>query len=177
LSATEDREYVEYVSAALDRLRRAAYLLCGDADRADDIVQAALVAVYLRWKKIRTVGNIDGYVHRILVRRYIDETRRGWARVLLAWRDTETAAPAGPSVEDSHTVQAALAKVSRGQRTVLVLRFFCDMSVQETAIVLGCSTGTVKSQTSRGLATMRDLLGEDWPAMQSATTGELGKAR
>jgi RNA polymerase sigma-70 factor (sigma-E family) len=173
LSAEEDQEYVEYVSAALDRLRRAAYLLCGDADRADDIVQAALVAVYLRWKKIRTVDNIDGYVHRILVRRYIDETRRGWARVLLAWRETETAAPAGRSVEDAHAVQVALAQVSRGQRAVLVLRFFCDMSVQETATVLGCSVGNVKSQTSRGLAAMRDLLGEDWHSKESGTSTEL----
>jgi RNA polymerase sigma-70 factor (sigma-E family) len=177
LSAEEDREYVEYVSAALDRLRRTAYLLCGDADRADDVVQTTLVAVYLRWKKVRTVGNIDGYVHRILVRRYIDENRRQWARVLLAWRDTGTAAPAGPSVEDSHAVQEALAKVSRGQRAVLVLRYFCDMSVQETAAVLGCSAGTVKSQTSRGLAAMRDLLGEQWHSIQAATTGKPRKVR
>lgn len=177
MPAEEDREYVEYVSAALDRLRRTAYLLCGDADRADDIVQSALIAVYLRWKKIRTVGNLDGYVHRILVRRYIDETRRGWARVLLAWREADTAAPPGPSVEDTQAVQAALAKVSRGQRTVLVLRFFCDMSVQETATVLGLSTGTVKSQTSRGLATMRDLLGDEWQAMPTGSTRERRKAR
>ncbi len=172
MSAEDDREYVEYVSAALDRLRRVAFLLCGDAHRADDIVQSALVAVYLRWKTIRTVGNIDGYVHRILVRRYIDETRKGWARVLLAWRDTGTAAAPAPSVEDSHAVQAALAKISRGQRAVLVLRFCCDMSVRETAAVLGTSVGTVKSQTSRGLAAMRDLLGEDWYATESITAGK-----
>jgi RNA polymerase sigma-70 factor (sigma-E family) len=172
LSAEEDREYVEYVSVALGRLRRTAYLLCGDADRADDVVQTALVAVYLRWKKIRAVGNIDGYVHRILVRRYIDETRRGWAKVLLAWRDVETAAPPSPSVEDSHAVQAALGKISRGQRAVLVLRFFCDMSVRETADILGTSAGTVKSQTARGLAAMRDLLGDDWHAMAPATGRE-----
>lgn len=176
MSAEEDQEYVEYVSASLDRLRRTAFLLCGDGHRADDIVQAALVAVYLRWKKIRTVGNVDGYVHRILVRRYIDETRKGWARVLLAWRDPDTAAPAGPNVEDTHTVQAALAKLSRGQRAVLVLRYFCDMSVQETATVLGCSIGNVKSQTSRGLANMRGLLGEDWQARQSPTRRELRSA-
>jgi RNA polymerase sigma-70 factor (sigma-E family) len=177
LSADEDQEYVEYVSAALDRLRRVAFLLAGDAHRADDIVQATLLAVYLHWQKVRTVGNIDGYVHRILVRRYIDETRKGWARVLLAWRDTETAAAAGPSVEDAHAVQAALAKIPRGQRAVLVLRYFCDMSVQDTATALGTSTGTVKSQTSRGLAAMRDLLGEDWYAPQSATTAEKGQLR
>lgn len=175
MSAGEDDEYVEYVSAALDRLRRTAFLLCGDTHRADDLVQATLVAVYLRWAKIRTVSNIDGYVHRILVRRYIDETRRGWARVLLAWRETGTAAPAEPSVEDSHVVQAALAKISRGQRAVLVLRYFCDMPVQEVATVLGCSAGTVKSQTARGLAAMRDVLGEDW--QETHKKGKLGNVR
>ncbi|MEJ3743642.1 SigE family RNA polymerase sigma factor [Actinomycetes bacterium KLBMP 9797] len=162
MATEEDREYVEYVSAVLDRLRRTAYLLCGDGDRADDIVQATLVAVYLRWRKIRAVDNIDGYVHRILVRRYIDEHRTGWARVLLAWRQHDVEAPAGRDLEDAHAVRDALAKLSRGQRTVLVLRYFCDLSIEDTAAALGCSTGNVKSQSSRGLAALRDLLGEQW---------------
>jgi RNA polymerase sigma-70 factor (sigma-E family) len=167
LSAEEDQEYCDYVSAALDRLRRAAFLLCGDADRADDIVQVTLLALYLRWAKVRSVDNIDGYVHRILVRRYIDETRTGWARVLLAWRGIEPAAPFAPSVEDADAVQGALAKLAHGQRVVLVLRFFCDQSVEDTAAVLGCSTGTVKSQTSRGLAAMRGLLTEQSVAAET----------
>ncbi|MEH1168968.1 SigE family RNA polymerase sigma factor [Micromonospora sp. CPCC 205539] len=165
MSAEEDEEYVEYASVALTRLRRSAYLLCGDAHRADDIVQSALVTVYLRWSKIRTVENIDGYVHRILVRRYLDDARRSWAKVLLSWRTPDLPSSAGPSVEDADAVRSALAALSRGQRSVLVLRFFCDMSVQETAMVLGCSTGSVKSQTSRGLATMRRLLSEQWPGI------------
>ncbi|MEV4758106.1 SigE family RNA polymerase sigma factor [Micromonospora sp. NPDC049559] len=162
MSADEDEEYVAYVSAALSRLRRSAYLLCGDAHRADDIVQATLVTVYLKWARIRKVGNIDGYVHRILVRRYLDEARRSWAKVLLSWRTPELPSPPGPDVEEADAVRTALAQLSPGQRSVLVLRFFCDLSVQETAATLGCSTGNVKSQTSRGLATMRRLLGEHW---------------
>jgi RNA polymerase sigma-70 factor (sigma-E family) len=164
LSADEDREYSDYVSAALDRLRRAAFLLCGDAHRGDDIVQATLIAVYARWPKVRAAGNVDGYVHRILVRRYIDERRTGWARVLLTWRPTERAAPPGRDVEDADAVGRALASLSRGQRAVLVLRFVCDKSVEETAATLGCSTGTVKSQTARGLAAMRNLLNGQWTA-------------
>ena len=163
MSATKDQEYVEYVSVALGRLQRAAYLLCGDAHRADDIVQSTLIGVYLRWSKIRTVDNLDGYVHRILVRRYLDEARRSWARVLLAWRTPESATPAGLGVEDVDAVRTALAALSKGQRSVLVLRYFCDMSVQETATALNCSVGSVKSQTSRGLAAMRGLLGAQWP--------------
>ncbi|MEU5941792.1 SigE family RNA polymerase sigma factor [Micromonospora sp. NPDC047548] len=173
MSAEEDEEYVEYVSVALSRLRRSAYLLCGDAHRADDVVQSALVTVYLRWSKIRTVENLDGYVHRILVRRYLDETRRSWAKVLLSWRTPEPRSSAGPSVEDTDAVRSALAALSRGQRSVLVLRFFCDMSVQETATALGCSTGSVKSQTSRGLATMRRLLSEQWPGADQRRLQEM----
>ena len=166
MSPDEDREYSEYVSATLDRLRRTAFLLCGDADRADDIVQATLISLYLRWEKVRGVENIDGYVHRILVRRYIDETRKSWTRVLLNlnWRGVERAAPVEASVEDADAVQTALAKLARGQRVVLVVRFFCDQSVEETAATLGCSTGTVKSQTARGLAAMRGLLADQWVA-------------
>lgn len=176
MSSDDEREYAEYASAALDRLRRAAFLLCGDAHRADDIVQATLVSVYLRWGKIRTVGNLDGYVHRILVRRYIDETRTGWARVLLAWRTPEIASPAGRSVEDSHAVQAALMKVPPSQRAVLVLRFFCDLSIQDTATALGCSVGNVKSQTSRGLEAMRGVLDEQWQANEDETRSPLRRA-
>jgi RNA polymerase sigma-70 factor (sigma-E family) len=175
LSTEEDRDYVEYVSAAFDRLRRTAYLLCGDGHRADDIVQATLVSLYLHWKRVRKVENLDGYVHRILVRRYIDERRAAWAKVLLAWRDTSVPAPAGRSVEDTHAVSDALATLTRGQRAVLVLRYFCDMSVQETAAALGCSAGTVKSQTARGLAALRDLLGEEWKPRTVTTDYRSGR--
>jgi RNA polymerase sigma-70 factor (sigma-E family) len=162
LSGEQDAEYVEYVTVALGRLRRAAYLLCGDVHRAEDIVQSALVTVYLRWSRIRTVENVDGFVHRILVRRYLDEVRRPWTRVLLSWRTADVPSPAGPNVEEADAVRTALAALSAGQRSVLVLRFFCDLSVQEAAAALGCSEGNVKSQTSRGLAAMRRLLSEQW---------------
>jgi RNA polymerase sigma-70 factor (sigma-E family) len=173
VTAEEDQDYVEYVSASLDRLRRTAFLLCGDAHRADDIVQSALISVYLRWSKIRRVENLDGYVHRVLVRRCIDESRRSWARVLLARRIPDLAAKPTASTEDADAVQAALAGLSRGQRSVLVLRFFCDMSVQETAAALNCSTGNVKSQTSRGLAAMRTALRAQWPAARPEPAREV----
>ncbi|WP_309226208.1 MULTISPECIES: sigma factor, partial [Micromonospora] len=74
-----EREYVEYVRARLPRLHRTAYLLCADAFQADDIVQATLTALYVHWKRAAAADNLDGYVHRILVRRYLDERRRGWS--------------------------------------------------------------------------------------------------
>jgi RNA polymerase sigma-70 factor (sigma-E family) len=160
LSPELERQFVEYVSGRLPRLHRTAYLLCGDSTRADDLVQSTITSLYLAWPRALAADNIDGYVHRILVRRHVDDRRRAWSRVLLLQRTPDRAASPPPSVEDAHAVQAALARLPAGQRAVLVLRFFSDLSVEETAAALGCSEGNVKSQTSRGLAALRRLLGE-----------------
>src|SRR5439155_10900302 len=77
-----EQEYVDYVSARLGRLHRAAFLLCGDADRADDVVQATLTSLYMRWSRARGADDLDAYTHKILIRRFLDERRRPWARVL-----------------------------------------------------------------------------------------------
>lgn len=139
------REYAQYVTARLPALHRAAYLLAGDAHRADDIVQATLTALYLHWRKARAAGNIDAYVHKMLTHQFLDEKRLACSRVLLGWAQRDLAAPAVISLEDHHLVHAALRKLPKGQRAVLVLRFLC-------------STGNVKSQTSRALQAMRALL-------------------
>jgi RNA polymerase sigma-70 factor (sigma-E family) len=159
MRSESEREYVEYVTARLPRLHRAAYLLCGDADRADDVVQATLTVLYVQWRRARAADNIDAYVHRMLVRRYFDEKRLAWSRVVLtsSLPDRPTSPPS--TVEDREEVTAALGRVPRGQRAVLVLRFFCDLSVEETARALGCSTGNVKSQSARGLAALRQAMG------------------
>jgi RNA polymerase sigma-70 factor (sigma-E family) len=153
-----EREYVEYVSARLPRLHRTAYLLCSDAHLADDIVQATLTALYVHWKRAVGADNLDGYVHRIMVRRYIDERRRSWSKVLLGDRVPEQSGSADHGVEERDTLVDALRSLPKGQRTVLVLRYFGDLSVEATANALGCSTGTVKSQSSRGLAALREVL-------------------
>ncbi|MFY1689635.1 SigE family RNA polymerase sigma factor [Plantactinospora sp. WMMB782] len=175
MSTVEEQEYVEYVSTSLERLRRTAYLLTNDLSRADDVVSSTLLSVYLHWSRIHTVENLDGYVHRILVRRYVDESRRWWSRVLLARPLPEPVAKPVASTEDAQAIRAALATLGRSQRAVLVLRFFCDMSVAETAAALNCSTGNVKSQTARGLATMRTLLREQWSVQDGAELAEVRK--
>jgi RNA polymerase sigma-70 factor (sigma-E family) len=152
------REFVEYVSGCLPRLHRAAYLLCGDAHRADDIVQATLTTLYVHWKRASTAGNLDGYVHRIMVRRFLDEKRLAWSRVLLSPGSIERPAPAENDVEVRDSVVNALRELPPGQRAVLVLRFFYDLSVESTAQTLGCSIGNVKSQSARGLAALRAAL-------------------
>jgi RNA polymerase sigma-70 factor (sigma-E family) len=156
---TWEEEYVEYVTARLPALRRLGYLLCGDESVADDLVQQTITALYLHWRKASNATHLDAYVRQMLVRAFIDEKRRPWSRVRVTDEPPERVAPAEPSVEDRMVLRAALRKVPRRQRAVLVLRFLCDLSVPEVAGLLRCSEGTVKSQTSHGLATLRRLLG------------------
>ncbi|MEU9826223.1 SigE family RNA polymerase sigma factor [Micromonospora chersina] len=158
-----EREYVEYVTARLPRLHRTAYLLCADAFQADDIVQATLTALYLNWTRAAGADNLDGYVHRILVRRYLDERRRGWSRVLLGDRLPDLPVPAEQGIEERDVLLAALRSLPKGQRAVVVLRYFGDLSVEATAEALGCSAGNVKSQCARGLAALREVLGTGGP--------------
>ncbi|MGX6608069.1 SigE family RNA polymerase sigma factor [Micromonosporaceae bacterium Da 78-11] len=165
-----EREYVEYVRERLPRLHRTAYLLCADAFQADDIVQTTLTALYVNWQRVCAVDNLDGYVHRIMMRRYLDERRRGWARVLLGDRVPElSVTAAGPGVEERDALVAALRTLPKGQRAVVVLRYFGDLSVEATAKALGCSEGNVKSQCSRGLATLRSILDGPDPVMSTKT--------
>ena len=156
----EEQEYVEYVTARLPALRRLAFLLCGDEHHADDLVQQTITTLYLRWNKIRTVNHLDKYVRTMLTHTFINERRRPWARVRLFRETPERGTHGETGIEERAVVRAALAKVPRRQQAVLVLRFLCDLSVADVAEVLGCSQGTVKSQTSHGLAALRRLLGE-----------------
>jgi RNA polymerase sigma-70 factor (sigma-E family) len=155
-----DEEYVQFVRSRLPALRRAAYLLCGDWTRGDDVVQRALTDVYVKWKRIRKVDNLDAYVRAVLVHRFIDEQRRGWARVQLI----DQLPDRGGDDVRLHNVAAgidlrsALAELPPRQRAVLVVRFFYDMSVEQAADALRLSPGTVKSQTSVALAAMRRRL-------------------
>ena len=170
-----EREYVEYVTGRLPRLHRTAYMLCGDVHRANDIVQITLTALYVNWKKAAAADNIDGFVHRILVRRYLDERRLRWSRVQLGPipADAATVAAAEHGVDERDELMTALRALPKGQRAVVVLRFLNDLSVEATAEALGCSVGNVKSQCARGLAALRAALGAQRqikPAGQARST-------
>ena len=156
-----EAEYVDYVTARIPALRRLAYLLAGDEHRADDLVQQTITTLFVKWHRAKNADHIDRYVRTMLVRTYVDERRLAWSRVRL-FREAPEPPPVEESgaVEDRQVVRAALRRVPRRQRAVLVLRFFYDLPVDEVATMLDCSTGTVKSQTSRGLATLRTLLAE-----------------
>lgn len=153
-------EYVDFVSSRLPALRRMAYNLCGDSHQADDLVQETVTKLYARWP-VRGVDNLDGYVRTMLVRTFIDEKRRGWWRVRLCGVVSDRLPAAhGHAMEEHTALRGLLAKVPPRQQAVLVLRFLCDLPVAEVAAILGCSPGTVKSQTAHGLSAMRRLLGE-----------------
>jgi RNA polymerase sigma-70 factor (sigma-E family) len=157
-----EAEYVDYVTARLPALHRAAFLLCGgDAARADDVVQSTITRLYQRWKQASRADNLHAYVHRMLVHTFVDEQRRAWSRVrLLPWVGSDGPAGGEPqaAVDERDVLVAALRTLPPRQRAVLVMRFLLDRPIEEVAEALGCSEGTVKSQTSRGLSVLRDLL-------------------
>lgn len=92
----DETEYVEYVTARLPVLHRTAYLLCGDAHRADDIVQTTLTALYRHWRRAAEADNTDAYVRRMLVRTYLDDRRGVWSRVRLMSEAPDRPAPGAP---------------------------------------------------------------------------------
>ena len=155
-----EREYVEYVAARLPSLRRLAYSLCGDEYQADDLVQEAITKLYLSWAKSSRAESLDAYVRVILVRVFLDSQRKGWWRVRLTGTAPDVRRTVDQSVEERDELHTALAKVPPRQRAVLVLRYLHDLPVESVAEVLGCSAGTVKSQTSHGLKALRRLLGD-----------------
>ncbi len=155
--AGDDDGYRDFVAHRLDSLRRTAYLLCGDWHTADDLVSTALIKLLRHWRRVSAMEQPDAYLRRMLLRGWLDERRRPWRR--------EKASPDVPDrpgttvdVTQRLAILALLAELPARRRAVLVLRYFCDLSVDETAEALGCSAGTVKSQTARALDTLRARL-------------------
>ena len=150
--------YVDFVATRRDHLRRVAYALCGDWHRADDLLQVALVKLYVAWPRVRRHGSEEAYVRMILVRASIDEARRPWRRE----RPTDTlpdlAADDGASLEDRSALLDALQALPPQQRATVVLRHLEGLSVAETAREMRISEGTVKSHTARGLDALRQFL-------------------
>ncbi|XVU24543.1 SigE family RNA polymerase sigma factor [Actinoplanes sp. CA-054009] len=155
-----DTGYLEYVHGRMPALRRIAYLLSGDSDQADDLVQETITKLYAKWPRISRVEHVDNYVHTMLVRAFLDEKRHGWWRVSLRGAPPEPPPHPGGTTEERTVLRAALRRVPPRQQAVLVLRFLCDQTVADVARILECSEGTVKSQTSHGLTALRRILGD-----------------
>jgi RNA polymerase sigma-70 factor (sigma-E family) len=159
LRPEEEASYSEYSASRFRALRRTAFVLTGDWHDAENLVQDTLIKVYVRWRRIRSKDDIDAYVKRMLVNTILDDRRRArHAREVIADVLPEAPVEVPYPVEDRLHVRQALATLGRSQRAVLLLRFFGDLSIDETARALGCSVGNVKSQTARGLAALERAL-------------------
>ncbi|MFK5583780.1 SigE family RNA polymerase sigma factor [Serinicoccus sp. LYQ131] len=176
MSVQIDEEFAGFVRARQHQLVRAARLYCGDFHAAEDLVQDALVKLASRWESVRE-GSPDAYVRRILYRDTVSRWRKWGREVPYAAapgerdRWDEDAAPA--EVDDwveGADVRAALAQLPPRQRAVVVLRYFEDLSELEIAEALGCAPGTVKSQASKALRNLRELL----PAVMRDATSRGG---
>lgn len=155
-SAVGGMSFEEFVAARSGALWRSAWLLTGDAQKAEDLLQTALVKAWRNWGSIARDGAVEGYVRRALVTTYTDWWRRKWRVEVPTETLPEQAAGSGADqISVRYDVLSALAQLSRGQRAVVVLRYFDDLTEQQTAEALGCSVGTVKSQAARALKALR----------------------
>jgi RNA polymerase sigma-70 factor (sigma-E family) len=157
-----DREFSEFVAARRTRLRQTAYLISGDWHLAEDLVQTTLTKLYLAWPRVRRDGNVEAFARRTLVNCHVDERRRPWRRERGTPDLVDVPAADEGSTEDRDALMAALAALPKGQRTMVVLRYFIGLSVEETASDVGCSTGNVKSQTSHALRKLEALLSPEF---------------
>lgn len=157
--SARDGDFTEFVHASWPGLYRTAYLLLGDRGLAEDLAQTALAKTYAAWSRIDEPSAAPAYARRTLINTASSWFRKkGWRNELPTMTMPDTAVISDPSTRPA--VIDALRELPPRQRAVVVLRFYEDLSVNETADALGCSTGTVKSQTFEAFAKLRVLLGD-----------------
>jgi RNA polymerase sigma-70 factor (sigma-E family) len=160
----DDERFHVFATRSTASLTRLAYLLSGDQHLANDLVQTCLIRLYQAWPKVRDKDAADGYARKVLLRCWLNERRRPWRRV----ETRDGVVPDRPAatldqIEAAHhkeVLRVALAQLPPRQRAAVVLRYWSQYSVTETAAILRCSEGTVKSQSARGLATLRTALAD-----------------
>jgi RNA polymerase sigma-70 factor (sigma-E family) len=150
----ERPEFSDFVTSRSPALLRTARLLTGDWASAEDLLQDSLATCWRRWSRID--GNPEPYVHKVMVNTYLSWSRRFWNRErpteVLPERSVDDATA---QVADEDELAAALRRLPRRQRAVIVLRYYDDLSEAETAQILGIAVGTVKSQASKALSALR----------------------
>lgn len=156
---TAEEQFQAFVAASSRSLMRLAYLLTQDRHHAEDLVQSALLRAYRNWGRVGQVERPEAYVHKILV-----NERRMWWRRRRVDESLRADVPDQPTrdvaigVDDRDALWRELGRLPPRTRAVLVLRYWEDYSEGDTANLLGCSTGTVKSHASRGLRQLRAYL-------------------
>ncbi|ANH37515.1 RNA polymerase sigma-E factor [Nocardioides dokdonensis FR1436] len=170
-------DFDEFVLARSAALLRTAYLLTHDHALAEDLLQASLAKAWFAWERI---DQHEAYVRRILVTTYATWWRRRWNGEHATEELPEPRAGTGTAdptegVGQRHDLWTAMERLPRRQRAVVVLRYFEDLTEAQTAAVLGCSVGTVKSQTSKAFAKLRidpSLAPADLPSGTTRTETE-----
>jgi RNA polymerase sigma-70 factor (sigma-E family) len=158
------QEFTDFAAAEMVRLRRTAYLLCGDWHAAEDLTQIALTKTLLAWRRISRHENAHAYAYRTLVNAYLGQRRTRKSGEVLMSRLPEAAAQ-DSTAELRVVLLAALAMLPRHARAVVVLRYWEDLSIEQVAGILRCSVGNVKSQSARALQKLRDQLGHSLPEL------------
>ena len=173
----EQAAFSAFVRARSPALLRTAYLLTGDAMLAEDLLQTALVKTLLAWERIRDRELVDAYVRRVMVNTQVTWWRRRWRLEQPADSLADRPVADGcAEVDERDRLRRVLARLPVRQRTVVVLRYFDDLSEADTAALLGCSVGTVKSQSARALAKLRVALaldGHPWRTPAAVRAGHL----
>lgn len=158
MTKAEEAAFVAFAQGALPRMLRTAWLLCGDATRAEDAVQESLVRLYGVWPKVRA-EQPEAYLHRILRNHLVSTWRRERRQVLVA-EVHDAASPDSEAATQRVDLVRALRQLPRREREAVVLRHYADLSEQVVADLLGVSIGTVKSSASRGLQRLREAVSE-----------------
>ena len=153
----DEERFSAFVRSHSGELQRMAWLLTGDWSTAQDLVQSSLVKTWQRWQSIRRQDAPEAYVRRVMMTTFLGWRRRRWvAEVALGWLPERAGeGDLAANVAQRQLVLAALRRLPKQQRAVIVLRYFGDLSEQATADTLRCSVGTVKSQSARALHTLR----------------------
>jgi RNA polymerase sigma-70 factor (sigma-E family) len=175
MASQPDDEFAAYAAASIPSLRRLALLLSRDWYSADDLVQATLAKLCLHWPRALAADSTDAYVRAILVREFVRGRRAAWSRRVSVTDHPPELPATAPDLDSLLDLQAALAGLAPRQRAVLVLRYYCDLDVNQSAEALDCSPGTVKSQTAKALAALRRALGSDSQAASAARDSRTAK--
>lgn len=156
-----EAEFAAFVAGCSPALHRSAYLLTGDRERAQDVVQTALTRIYLAWARRSSWASPEAYAHRVVARVVLSSARRRWWGERAAGDLPEPpAADEIAEIDDRDALRRALLALPVKQRTAVVLRHYLDLSEADVALAMGCPIGSVKSLTSRALATLRIHLRE-----------------
>jgi RNA polymerase sigma-70 factor (sigma-E family) len=155
---TSADEFTEFATVVSPRLRRTAFLLCGDWHTAEDLAQTTLAKMFVAWRRVRQLDAAYPYATRTLVNTYLASRRKRAVELLLSRLPDRVVEPPAPELR--LVLLDALATLPPKARAVVVLRYWEDLSVEQVANLLGCSPGNVKSQSARSLDKLRALLGD-----------------